>query len=98
MNAANGQTEKAPEQPDKKTVPVGKGVGVGLTPELALKHIDAVCAKYEGTRHDHLVLQASIVMLRGVVEENARLKAIEAKVLGKLGPKRGSKPKTKKRR
>lgn len=41
-----------------------------ITPETALEHIDNVCAKFEGTRTDHAILQASIQLLANVVKEH----------------------------
>ena len=44
-----------------------------LTPEEALKHLDGVASKYQGTRDDHAVLQFSTQLLRNIVVQYREL-------------------------
>jgi len=47
---------------------------MNLTPEEALKHMDAACAKFSGTRDDHLLLQACSGLLQEMIKEWTEMK------------------------
>lgn len=48
-----------------------------LSPEDALKHLDDVASKYQGTRQDHALLQFSSQILRATISEWRALKEKE---------------------
>ncbi|MAF27858.1 MAG: hypothetical protein CL819_01260 [Croceicoccus sp.] len=46
-----------------------------ITPEKALEYLDNAAKTYKGTRDDHVIMGASLQVLRGVLQDNADLRA-----------------------